>query len=492
MTDQELLEDLDAAAERAHAAMVAAEVEQFRLAAHWVDLHCGEDLQAQRRRSGRRALPGMERAKQSGAHGTPLVEEFAAMELGAILGMGFTAADCYVRDAVNTRHRHPLLWEALRDGRGRVWQARKVSRMCASADLDRDQARWVDAVTTPYIASLPWGRFESLVEAKIIEADPHAAEERRLAAALARFVRTGQSDEHGLKTLVARASAGDVIFFVAMVDRIAEILAVQGDTDSVDVRRSKAIGILANPARALLLLRRGAEAADPDDDPVPDQDHDGVPEPDEQPSPPTGSGPGGVLARIDPKKLLPPAVLYIHVSEEALRGHGGVARMEGVGPITLEQVQEFLAHCQVQPVQVLDVAGQPPVDGYEAPARMREALRLRQPACSSPWSTNLSRLRDAEHVVAYLPREQGGASGQTSMANLTLLSRFPHRVKTHGRWRLRQPRPGVLQWRSPHGYWFRVDHRGTHPLGREHRPGVPPAQTWTSPFRLDLSEFSHR
>jgi len=30
-----------------------------------------------------------------------------------------------------------------------------------------------------------------------------------------------------------------------MVDRIAKILALHGDTDSVDVRRSKAIGILA-------------------------------------------------------------------------------------------------------------------------------------------------------------------------------------------------------------------------------------------------------
>jgi hypothetical protein len=24
----------------------------------------------------------------------------------------------------------------------------------------------------------------------------------------------------------------------------------------------------------------------------------------------------------------------------------------------------------------------------------------------------------------------------------------------------------VFLWRSPHGYWFRVDHTGTHPLGK--------------------------
>ena len=74
-------------------------------------------------------------------------------------------------------------------------------------------------------------------------------------------MRTGQSSEFGLKTLVARAAAGDVVFFVAMVDRIAQILLLNGDTDRVDVRRSKAIGILATPARALLMLQQAEAAA---------------------------------------------------------------------------------------------------------------------------------------------------------------------------------------------------------------------------------------
>ncbi len=179
-------------------------------------------------------------------------------------------------DALNVRHRHPQLWAALAEGRGRVWQARKVAQSCAAAGLDLDQARWVDAVTTPYVASLPWGRFESLVEAKIIEADPDAAEERAKAAAMARFVRTGQSSEYGIKTLIARANAGDVIFFQAMVDRIAQILLLQGDTDTADVRRSKAVGILASPLRALALLEWGArQATAASDGHGPDEDDDG-------------------------------------------------------------------------------------------------------------------------------------------------------------------------------------------------------------------------
>ena len=51
------------------------------------------------------------------------------------------------------------------------------------------------------------------------------------------------------------------------------------------------------------------------------------------------------------------------------------------------------------------------------------------------------------------------------MENLGPLTRFAHRVKTHGRgWRHHQPVPGVYLWRTPHGYWFRVDQHGTHPL----------------------------
>ena len=69
-----------------------------------------------------------------------------------------------------------------------------------------------------------------------------------------RFVRLGRGSEHGLKLIIARAAAGDAIWFKATIDRIADILALQGDPDPVEVRRSKAIGILAQPAHALQLL----------------------------------------------------------------------------------------------------------------------------------------------------------------------------------------------------------------------------------------------
>jgi hypothetical protein len=43
---------------------------------------------------------------------------------------------------------------------------------------------------------------------------------------------------------------------------------------------------------------------------------------------------------------------------------------------------------------------------------------------------------------------------------------FHHRIKTHSRWRVRQPFPGVYTWRSPTGRHYLIDHTGTRPATR--------------------------
>ena len=54
--------------------------------------------------------------------------------------------------------------------------------------------------------------------------------------------------------MIARATSGDITWFMAAVNRIADILDEDGDTDPIEIRRSRAIGILAQPARALQLI----------------------------------------------------------------------------------------------------------------------------------------------------------------------------------------------------------------------------------------------
>jgi hypothetical protein len=377
-----------------------AEARGFGLVAAWCDEHDEQTVPATAA-TGRARPAGAERARKVGADGTPLVAEFACAELGVLLHLPAGSAGSLMRDALDVRHRHPRLWEALRGLRAQVWQARHVARRVHAAGLSLEQARWVDAQTTPYVETLPWYRFTDLVEAKIVEADPAAAQARVRARALEQFVATGQCNEFGLKTVVAKAQAGDVIFFVAMCERIAQVLLLKGNAAPLQVRRAAAIGILAHPHRAAALLEEFAltdtgtvpppAPAEDDTVAVPVGEHEMHPcdnDADDEPSRP----PGLPRLRLDPDLCRPAATLYVHMSEHTLRAAtqgeaGGVVRAEDAGVVTAGQVQDWLGHAQVRMVKVLDLAGQVPVDGYEVPAAMAEAVEVRNPFSVAPYGT---------------------------------------------------------------------------------------------------------
>jgi Domain of unknown function (DUF222) len=374
------------------------ECKLIELAAHWSDLH-HPDSQA----PAEKPLPGAERGRQLGGDGTPEVLEFAAAELGASLHTSVGSAKAMMADALDLQHRLPQLWQLILTGGVAAWKARKVAQ--ATRHLSRDAARAVDAAVAGAIATLPWGRFENLLAGKIIEADPYAADQQAKIWEAERFVRCGRTNQAGLKLLIAKANAGHVIWFMATVNRIAEILRLRGDLDTAEVRRSKAIGIIAQPAVALQLLWEfrnqqhpgSGESQQPDEPidneaeapfdttttPPADDEPDSEPdwptqpgfcwptEPSEQPAEPAQESTDsasesaapvepeaepagcGLIIRpsgIDTQKLRPKAVLHIHLSQEALAAYtdskqclvGGAARLEGVGALTLGQVRRFL------------------------------------------------------------------------------------------------------------------------------------------------------
>ncbi len=163
---------------------------------------------------------------------------------------------------------------------------------------------------------------------------------------------------------------------------------------------------------------------------------------------------------------LAPATLYVHVARESMQTGEGVARMEGVGPITIGQASEFLRHSHVTIKPVIDLDEDRPVDCYEVPDRLREQMHLRSPASAFPWSSATGRRMDLDHTKPYVSSgsttDTTGPPGQTRVGNLGKLTRFEHRIKTHAKgWRHRQPEPGVHVWRTPTGYQFTVDHTGT-------------------------------
>jgi hypothetical protein len=130
-------------------------------------------------------------------------------------------------DALDLRHRHLELWQLIITGAVPSWKARKVAQ--ATRHVSRSSALQVDAAVARVITGLPWARFETLLTAKIIEADPHAAEQQATIWEAERFVRTGRCNQAGPKLLIAKANAGNVILFMATINRIAEILRLHGN-----------------------------------------------------------------------------------------------------------------------------------------------------------------------------------------------------------------------------------------------------------------------
>jgi hypothetical protein len=139
-------------------------------------------------------------------------------------------------------------------------------------------------------------------------------------------------------------------------------------------------------------------------------------------------------------------------------------------------------NCDVRVQPVIDPQDTPPVDSYEIPRRIREAMFLRMPASCFPYAAHTGRL-ELDHTIPYLSPSRGGPPGQTGVSKLGPMIRFEHRVKTHGRWRVRQPESGVWLWRSPNRAYYFVTNAGTYSLGngsfarrvwRAAAPTVPP------------------
>ena len=455
-----------AAAEANEHVLITAETRRLEIAAHWADLHPGDAVPKSR-------LPGTQRPVRLGGDGTPTIGDFAPAELGCVLRLSDGSASRLIADALDLRHRLRLVWAAAQAGQVPAYQARHIAR--ATRHLSLEQAGFVDHQVASCLGKVSWGRLHTLLEAAIIQADPTGAEQQAAAAAQERFVRLGRSNEHGLKLIIARATAGDAIWFKATIDRIADLLAKQGDADPVEIRRSTAIGILAQPAHALQLLCEHQddnnwdgpeEPADVDQELAADQierELDQITMSDDtthrslQISPPP----------FHPERARPRAVVYVHLAAEAFAAGTGIARVENVGPVLLGRLQTLLGeHSTINLKPVMDLpAGHIPVDSYEIPASLREQILLRNPADVFPYAAAVSRCIDVDHTIPYRSPDDGGPPGQTRIGNLGPHIRRNHRLKTHGGWQVRQPEPGTWLWRSPHSWIYLVNARGTHPVG---------------------------
>ena len=425
-------DDLDAkatlaAAEDTLAARRAAEVDDLLLVCQWADLHAADP---RRSPDGGRAWCGQDRLVEIGGDGTPLVQELCLPELAIARRTHTLSTRAVLADALDLRHRLPRTWAILLAGDCEPWVARRVAS--ASRRLDRHQIRIVDAAVADAITGESPGRVLELAAAKVIEADPAAHAARLQAELRRRYVGCGRIDDHGLRTVIARVEAGPAEFLDTVVDQIADTLDHHRDliphlpADATrDELRAEAFGWLAHPERVIDLLT------------TPDQ-----------PAP----------AR--PARRRPRVVAHVHLHEAALH-RWGVARVEELGPLLVEQLQGLFTGADIDLKPVIDLADQTRVTAYEHPETVKERVHLRTIGDVFPHATRTTRAVDLDHPVEYL---QNGPDAQTGDHNAAPLSRTEHRAKTHLPYTVRQLGPDDYVWRTPHHLYRRVNATGTHPL----------------------------
>jgi hypothetical protein len=278
----------------------------------------------------------------------------------------------------------------------------------------------------------------------------------------------------------------DAVAFDHTVSTMSTTMKALGHPGDLGVRRAHAVGLLADPQRALDLLTvapdpgrasgPGCGAAEtgsmnPNDETVcvAEEAVYATPSPFRRPER------GGVAEDRSGEVRL-----VLHLTDRDLLADPhtvdprGVARSDELGPMLLGRLQAWLltaGEVTVQPVLDLDPssASMPAVDQHDPPAPMAAAVRLRDATCVFPGCTRPSDRVDLDHIVEYVPLDEGGPPGQTHPLNLAPLCRRHHRVKTFGAFTYHRRPDGAYEWTLPSGRRIVTDPPRTRP-----RPPHPP------------------
>lgn len=443
LTEAEVLDRAGACATTAR----QAEVELLLIAYHWAVLHSADRLDPDRSR-----LPGREQSRRYGGDGVAEVSEFAAAELGARIGLTTFSAARLIGDAQDLHHRHPVLWARVQALEVRASYARHV--VTRTRELSRAEAAHVDAeVAEAADGRIPWTRFEALVAGKIATAAPAIAREKEERAQKARFAKVIGRSEHGMASFLIRADVATIARIDHAITQCATTLEATlpdepGPAREDDEPRADERTVTIDDRRVLAAL----QLATGDDD----------------------------------STRGPEVTLVVHLDgrgQVELDEHGQplerIARVEGHGPVTSAWVRETLGpHARFTIRPVVDLAHQSPVDAYEIPARHRRAVRLLSPADTFPFGSCTSPHMQVDHTIPH------GDGGPSRLGNYGPLTTSHHRLKTHGRWQVRQPFPGIHLWQDPHGATFLVDHTGTRQLHPRHELQPPGRHRPASSFEI--------
>ncbi|MBC2933575.1 HNH endonuclease signature motif containing protein [Nocardioides sp. zg-1228] len=423
------------------------------VAARWADLHPPESIHS----AASFTVPGCEHEEPIAGEGTPLVAEFCVAELGGALGVSTVSAKRLIGHALELRHRLPRLWAQVQAGRVPAWRARAVAEATihSTPALTREAAAFVDAQVAAVAGRIGPAQLDRLVAETIkrydlAAPDPASDPEDGDLYIDPRHATVHDQEVHfaGTMTFEAELDLADALDLDRALAHGAATLAALGSLESLDARRSAALGDLARTQTALDLHHQGAATTCAED---------GLP----------------VVREV---------VLHAHLDatfcgEATVFGPTGRLE-EGQRLVLLDHIRDWCADSRTKVTikPVIDLTTQLHTDAYAIPDRIREQIVLRDRTCVFPWCSRPARGCDIDHVTPYdhdAAAEGRPQPGPTQTDNLAALCRSHHRLKTHTAWRYEMTAPATFEWTSPRGHRYRRDASGTTRIDEPDPHGPP-------------------
>ncbi|WP_180934180.1 HNH endonuclease signature motif containing protein [Nocardioides ungokensis] len=308
------------------------------------------------------------------------------------------------------------------------YKARHVAQ--ATHRLSREAAAYVDeqlAARLPRAA----GRRSRPPSPTRSRSHPELLEEReKQGAVLARHAAPPPPSEYaGTSWLDITGDTLDLTAFHDLVCDQAAALKALGDTDDLEVRKAKALGVIAAQQAQLDL---------------------------------TSLSPDSEVRPAAPRT--PKTRFYLHLNLADLATHGCSGQRPGRGhgrgsAPPPSPIKEWVGHSQVT-VSRSSTSAAPTRRRHEPPAWMRELVILRDGHCVFPWCHHDARTADLDHIDPYIPIDEGGPPGQTIRATSPLVPATSPR-QDQPTMALPTPTRQHLPVARPHGRSYLVTPHGT-------------------------------
>ena len=419
------------------------------------------------------------------------VAEFAAEELAAELRLTGTSAADQMDYACAVADRLPASFAALREGTIHPVHVRIIDD--ETRVLSAEDAAKADAVLAAAAGSLTFGKLRSAAHRLVLELDPEAARRRKQAGRQDAHVRRFREDSGNAGMVARELPPDEVLASWQHVEQRALDLRAAGVPGTVQELRVRAYLDLLQERDSRCVLagpEDTGEAGGP-------RDHgngsgpnrnggSGRTRQDTGPSfaalvnitvpwsalagesaTPADVAAFGLVDGADARDLAAAAardprtrwcVTALHPDGTAAAhgcapgqhpppGTGSLTGTPGPDPPAVTSPRDWIGRLRIQmtPIARSTCGHDHAEPGYRPSRKLQHLVRARNDRCTAPGCSRPAARCDLDHTIAW------HVGGLTCECDLAPLCRRHHRCKQAEGWRLEQPEPGVLVWRTPAG-----------------------------------------